>query len=333
MGGGRILLVKTSSLGDVIHALPAVTDAVDQGFEFDWVVEEAFADIPRRHPGVERVIPMAWRRWRRGIRQSRTQMTAFYGELRARNYDLILDSQGLIKSALVASLASGPRAGFSHTSAREPWASFTYKHRVNVPKGEHAIDRQRQLFAGVLGYELSEEWRSGIEVTQPESNKVFLLHGTTWQTKYWPEVMWLDLVEKILGQGQEPLVTWGNEEERLRAERLVQAGATMIERRSLNELIDVLETCARVVSVDSGLGHLAAALGIPTVGIYGATSAELTGFRGSRALSLQGETHCSPCVRKTCTRYRDKPLTWQGHDIEPACYASLTPDRVSTVEV
>ena len=147
MSRGKILLVKTSSLGDVVHALPAVTDALAQGYEFDWVVEEAFADIPRMHPGVDRVIPMAWRRWRKDLKQSRGQMTAFRAELRSREYDLVLDAQGLIKSAIVTHLARGARAGFSHTSAREPWAAFSYQNRIRVPKGGHAIDRQRRLFA------------------------------------------------------------------------------------------------------------------------------------------------------------------------------------------
>lgn len=333
MSKGKILLVKTSSLGDVVHALPAVTDALAQGYEFDWVVEEAFADIPRMHPGVDRVIPMAWRRWRKDLKQSRSQMTAFRAELRSREYDWVLDAQGLIKSAIVTNLARGARAGFSHTSAREPWAAFSYQNRIRVPKGGHAIDRQRRLFAAALNYELSDDWRSGIEVEPVASRRVFLLHGTTWQTKYWPEVMWLDLVAKLLARGEEPLVTWGNEEERGRAERFVLAGATMIDRRPLGELIDVLKGCARVVSVDSGLGHLAAAMGIPTVGIYGATSAELTGFRGAQSTNLQGTTSCSPCVRKACTKYKGEPLVWADTEINPPCYASLSPDLVLASEV
>ena len=333
MSKGKILLVKTSSLGDVVHALPAVTDALAQGYEFDWVVEEAFADIPRMHPGVDRVIPMAWRRWRKDLKQSRGQMTAFRAELRSREYDLVLDAQGLIKSAIVTHLARGARAGFSHTSAREPWAAFSYQNRIRVPKGGHAIDRQRRLFAAALDYELSDHWRSRIEVEQVASRKVFLLHGTTWQTKYWPEVMWLDLVAKLVARGEEPLVTWGDDEERARAERLVQAGATMIDRRPLGELIDVLKSCARVVSVDSGLGHLAAAMGIPTVGLYGATSAELTGFRGAQSTNLQGTTSCSPCVRKACTKYKGEPLVWADTEINPPCYASLSPDLVLASEV
>lgn len=324
----RILVVKTSSLGDVVHALAAVNDAVAAGFEVDWVVEEGFADIPRAQPGVSRVIEVAWRRWRRNLTSSRGEMLNFYRELRIEDYDLVLDSQGLVKSSVISLLARGSTAGFSHTSAREPWGAFLYRYRHRVPKGGHAIDRQRALFGKALGYPVSEAWQTGIERPRTLSNQIFLLHGTTWVTKHWPEPMWVDLIGRYLEAGQEPLVTWGDESERVRAQRLVDAGATMIERRPIRELMDLLAGCALVVGVDSGLGHLAAALGVPTVGLYGATSGELTGSRGQTAAFIQGETACSPCVRKQCRAYRGPGLSWQGEAVFPPCFASVTPQRV-----
>ena len=160
MSGKKILLVKMSSLGDVVHALPAVQDAVQRGHEVDWVVEEGFADVARLHPGVRRVLPVAWRRWRRDLAASGEEMTSFLSTLRERQYDLIIDSQGLIKSATVALLARGARAGFSHTSAREPWASFAYRSKIRVARTLHAIDRQRLLFAGRTGLRCGA-WRCG----------------------------------------------------------------------------------------------------------------------------------------------------------------------------
>ena len=134
----QLLLVKMSSLGDVVHALPAVSEAVAAGWQVDWVVEEAFADIARLHPGVRRVIPIAWRRWRKHLRDSRAELGAFWQTLRARQYDCVLDSQGLIKSALVSLAAQGRRAGYAHTSAREPWASFVYRDAYAIAKQQHA---------------------------------------------------------------------------------------------------------------------------------------------------------------------------------------------------
>ena len=323
-----MLLIKTSSLGDVVHALPAVTDAYDRGIEIDWVVEEGFADIPKLHPGVSTVIPVAWRRWRSSLTGAREEMRDFLTSLRANEYDLVLDSQGLVKSSLLATMARGRSAGYSHTSAREPWASFLYGDRCRVAKGGHAIERQRALFAAALGYEHDEVWSSGIERTAPENAQVFLLHGTTWQTKHWPEIMWIELVRKIRAHGKEPLVTWGNEAERDRAIKLASEGAVLVERRPLGELIEVLAECSTVITVDSGLGHLAAALGLRTIGLYAATSGDLTGCRGHRADYLQGQAHCAPCVRKSCTQYKGPELTWGNMVVDPPCFASVKPDSV-----
>ncbi|MDG2276749.1 MAG: lipopolysaccharide heptosyltransferase I [Pseudomonadales bacterium] len=323
-----VLLVKTSSLGDVVHALPAVNDAINEGFNVDWVVEESFADIARQHPGVGKVIPVAWRRWRKSLSANREEVRGFFKRLRESNYDQVIDSQGLIKSAVIAACARGPKAGFSHTSAREPWSAFFYAERYQVKKEGHAIDRQRELVSAVLGYECLGDWRSGIERAPTTGNQVFLLHGTTWTTKHWPEAMWIDLVQKLVRDGMRPLVTWGDEAEKVRAERLVAVGAKMIDRRPLDELIEILAVSALVVTVDSGLGHLAAALGVPTTGLYGATSGNLTGCRGVRANFLQGDTKCSPCVSKRCTRYVGPELVWQSVAVEPPCFASLTPEAV-----
>ena len=150
----NVLLVKTSSLGDVIHAMPAITEAAAHGIQFTWVVEEAFADAARLHPHVDEVIEVAVRRWRRNIGKARPEVAQFRRRLRQHRYDLVLDSQGLLKSALITGLARGPVAGYSHTSAREPWAAFFYSRRHRVPHGQHAIQRQRQLFAQALGYPL-----------------------------------------------------------------------------------------------------------------------------------------------------------------------------------
>jgi heptosyltransferase-1 len=325
----QLLLVKMSSLGDVVHALPAVSEAVAAGWQVDWVVEEAFADIARLHPGVRRVIPIAWRRWRKHLLDSRAELGAFWQTLRASQYDYVLDSQGLIKSALVSLAAQGRRAGYAHTSAREPWASFVYRDGYAIAKQQHAITRQRQLFAKALGYELGQNVFEFGEIPTPADRKVLLLHGTTWASKHWPDAMWVALTELVIQSGYDPIVTWGDETEQARAELLGLAGAQVLARQSLASLAETIKSMQLVITVDSGLGHLSAALGVPTLGLYGPTSGELTGCVGARAQTLQGEAACVPCLKKNCT-YKGVDQIWQDAKVVPACFASLSPQKVWT---
>ena len=324
----RLLVVKTSSLGDVVHAFPAVSDALAAGFQVDWVVEEAFADVVALHPGVHQVIKVAWRRWRKNLGSSWEEMKVFRQALQAEHYDLVIDSQGLIKSAIIAGLANGRSAGFSHTSAREPWAAFFYRQHGRVPKGQHAIDRQRQLFSTLLGYPLDGEQDSGLANQGAASNRVMLLHGTTWATKHWPEAMWVDLITRLRAEGLDPVVTWGNDDEEARAQRLVSAGAQALPKTSLAELAKTIAGVRLTISVDSGLGHLSAALGTPTVGLYGPTDGALTGCRGKHVTVLQGDTACAPCLQKRCRRYSGQTLYWNDKEVWPPCFASVHPDSV-----
>ena len=323
----QLLLVKMSSLGDVVHALPAVSDAVAAGWQVDWVVEEAFADIARLHPGVRRVIPIAWRRWRKQLLSSGAELSAFWKMLRESQYDCVLDSQGLIKSAVVSLAAQGRRAGYAHTSAREPWASFAYRDRHAIARHQHAITRQRHLFAKALGYELSQTAVQFGELPTPAQRRVLLLHGTTWASKHWPEAMWVVLTGLVIESGYQPVVTWGDEVEQQRAELLGRAGAEVLARQPLANLAETIKSMQLVITVDSGLGHLSAALGVPTLGLYGPTSGELTGCVGPRARTLQGEAACVPCFKKNCT-YKGADQLWQDSKVVPACFASLSPAKV-----
>ncbi len=329
----RVLLVKMSSLGDVVHTLPAVTDAAARGVRFHWVVEEAFADIPARHPAVDAVLPIAWRRWRRRLAGSRAEMGAFARSLRRERYDLVLDAQGLVKSAAVTALARGRRkAGLGFTAAREGAAAFAYRERLGIPRNAHAVDRVRQLFADALGYPRPESApdfglaRGGGPV--PE-RRCLLLHGTTWASKHWPLAMWQALAASLAADGWAVEVPWGNPEERRRGEAIVAAapGARLLDALTLTELTQRLGGAGLVIGVDSGLAHLAGALGVPTLVIYGSTGAGRTGVRGERVASLASELACAPCLKRTCG-YRGEPLRWQGEAVSPPCYALLPPERV-----
>jgi heptosyltransferase-1 len=323
-----------SSLGDVIHALPAVTDAIDNNpsITFDWVVEESFAAIPALHPGVDRVIPIGLRRWRSAFYRSTSETLAFVRDLRRDRYDLVIDAQGLIKSAVVSKLARGNTAGFDRASAREPFSALAYGQRLKVAKEQHAIDRIRQLFAGALGYEVPDHLpRYGLGV--PKGNRVdrvMLLHGTTWNSKHWPVECWVELADRLLAQGYEVVLTHGNAVEEARAGYIASRadGAQVLPRAGLPELAGQLTTCRAVVTVDSGLGHLAVALGLPVVGLYGPTNATMTGLAGDNVLTLATKPlACTPCLRREC-QFRPVP---NAKSIFPPCFQEITADRVMQV--
>ncbi|MEQ9006202.1 MAG: lipopolysaccharide heptosyltransferase I [Pseudomonadales bacterium] len=331
----RVLIVKMSSLGDVVHTLPAVTDAAAARhgeLTLDWVVEEAFAPIAARHPAVHRVLPIAWRRWRRDLAGHRGDWRAFVSALRGSDYDLVLDAQGLVKSAAVTVLArGGSRVGLSWGSAREPLASLVLGRPVAVAKGGHAIDRLRQLFAEALGYAMpSHAPDFGLPRPARPNGRCLLLHGTTWPSKLWPTPFWRDLAQRAAAAGFEVVVPWGSDEERVRAGEITAGTpARVLDRLGLDALADELAAASLVVGADSGLAHLAAALGVPTVVLFGATSLALTGCRGRRVANLQSTFACSPCLSRHC-RYRGPLPAWQGQPVTPACFGELPPERVWT---
>lgn len=299
----RMLIVKTSSLGDVIHNLPVLADirAHRPDMRFDWVVEEAFADIPALHPAVDHVIPVAIRRWRRSLFTTTTwhEMRAFRRRLRAQAYDLVLDSQGLLKSALIALAAQGTRHGQDHASAREPLAAMCYQQRHAVPKDQHAVARNRQLAALALGYPLpvgAPDYgllapAPAVPFTLPQTYLVGL-HATSRDAKLWPVSHWITLGRLLAARGQALLLPWGSEAERQRAQAVADSvpQAVVLPRLRLAELATVLAGAQAAVGVDTGLVHLAAALALPTVAIYTDTDPALTGVcpGRSRAANLGG---------------------------------------------
>jgi heptosyltransferase-1 len=294
----NILVIKTSSLGDVVHNLPAITDIARacDGAHIDWVVERAFAAIPRLHPGVRRVIPCELRRWRRAWRttQARREWRTFLSELRVERYDAIIDTQGLLKSAILARAARGPRYGLDWRSSREPLRLF-YDQTFSVPWGQHAVERNRRLCALALDYPLTGAPEYGIRCDHsraawlPPRPYLVLLHATSHPRKLWDDESWIEVGREARAAGFGLLLPWGAESERQRAMRLAQLlpGAVVPERLDLTELAGVLAASAGVLGVDTGLTHLAAALGVPTVGIYGATDPHATGvYSSGPALNL-----------------------------------------------
>ena len=280
----RILFVKTSSLGDVIHNCPAVSDAARAlpGATIDWVVEEPFAGIAAMHRAVRRVLPVAVRRWRSALwtRAAWSEMTAWRRALRAERYDAVLDTQSLLKSAFISALARGRRHGMDRASAREPLAAALYQARHPVPRELHAVERNRVLAASALHYEVNHSPDYGLQVPATgKSGYVVLLTMTSRAGKLWPEERWIELGRALSAPA---ILPWGSDAERARAERISAAiGGTVPPRRSLEELARLFVNARSVVGLDTGLTHLAAALGVATVGIYCGSDPSRTGLYGA----------------------------------------------------
>jgi heptosyltransferase I len=291
----RILFIKTSSLGDVVHQCPAVTDAA-RGIpeaRIDWVVEDAFAGVARMHPSVERVIPVAVRRWRRAPWRPAVwrEMATFRESLKGERYDAVVDTQGLLKSALITCFASGTKHGMDRASAREPLAARFYDRTHFVSRGLHAVERNRRLTAAALGISLPPEIEYGLKKTGPLNEALpasysVLLTMTSRADKLWPETRWIELGRAL---ALPAVLPWGSDEERARAERIAHGigQAVVPAKMALEALAPVLAHARNVVGLDSGLTHLAAALGVPAVAIFCGSDPALTGvYRAARAANV-----------------------------------------------
>ncbi|MFN3234819.1 MAG: lipopolysaccharide heptosyltransferase I [Gammaproteobacteria bacterium] len=326
----RVLVIKTSSLGDVIHALPALTDAARavKNIEFDWVVEERIKAIPQWHPNVKRVIPVAIRRWRKSLYKPSAwkEIFAFIKKLREEQYDLIIDAQGLIKTGWINWFARGESAGLDYQSARESFTSFFYQRKLAVEFKQHAVVRYRELFSRALFYPLPEgnpDYGVSVPCDNSESHYVLFFHGTTWTTKHWPEAYWKQLAKLSGDAGYKIKVAWGSALEKERAQRIADTceNAEICDDLGLDELAKIISQSKAVVTVDTGLGHLAAAFDKPTVALFGPTEPKYTGLCGKNAINLSATFPCAPCLRRECT-YKG-----QSHE-KPACFETLPPNMV-----
>lgn len=282
----RILLIKTSSMGDVIHNLPVVSDirAQHPDAEIDWLVEENFAEIPRLHPGVAKVIPVAVRRWRKQLFSvaTRKEIGEFDRAIRSENYDYVIDTQGLFKSALLAWRCRGIRCGYDAQSARESVAAYAYDRRFSVDTKLHAVTRNRTLAALAIGYTTSATLDYGLaSLSNASATKAtaVLLTATSRDDKLWPDDRWIAVGKTLSANGISCVLPGGNAIERERAARIAEAipNAIALPPLGLTALAQELAAARVVIGVDTGLVHLAAALGRPTIALYCASDPLLTG--------------------------------------------------------
>lgn len=293
-------------MGDLVHMLSALQEASDHvpGLRIDWVAEEGFADIARLLPAVQRVLPVAQRRWRTSLlsRATRREISDFVRQLRTVCYDTIIDTQGLIKSAWITRLARcqpGGRWGYDWSSARESLASLVLDHRVHAPAQMPAIDRYRRVVGQALGYApegppaaLARQHRVAamppdMQAMQNDAvshpGTVLFLPGTSRTEKSWPVSSWIELGQALTARDYAIAVAWGSTTEQAAAQAIVSgigARARVMPRLPLGSIAKMMPFCAGCVGVDSGLMHLSVALGCPTVAIMSA--AHLPRFSAER---------------------------------------------------
>ncbi len=335
----RVLLIKMSSMGDVIHTLPALTDAqrVFPDIQFDWVVEPGFAEIPHWHPAVKNVLQASIRRWRKDPWQSFKQgeWQTFLRKLRYTTYDAVIDAQGLVKSALVTRFAKGPTYGLGYKSTRGKLVSIAYQHAFDVAQDQHAVEKTRQLFSQVFHYphpktvpDYGIDKKRLADISYGE-NTVIFLHGTTWVTKHWPQQYWQELAYLVGQQGLRVLLPWGNDKELQRAQSIrtfcQQRGGSnlpeVLPKLTLGEITSLLSKAKGIVGVDTGFSHIAAAMAVPTISLYGPTDPALIGAYGPNQQHLKVNAPCAPCFGRECKLGTDFATI-------PPCFETLPAEKV-----
>ncbi|MBV6274041.1 lipopolysaccharide heptosyltransferase I [Alcaligenaceae bacterium CGII-47] len=301
-----ILIVRTSSLGDLVHMLPAISDIARHvpDARIDWIVEEGFAQIPSWHPAVREVIPVAHRRWRKHwwASQTRAERAVLRADLRARRYDVVLDMQALMKSVWLVRQTNGKRHGLDWKSAREPLASLFYQVRHRVDFWQPAVIRQRTLAAAAFGYAYDGPPDFGLHgLTQGVQieDAAVIMPSASRDDKLWPADHWQRVFDELQSRGLALRLLAGNETERARGQALIQGrdAAVVLPHMSLREVADQLARARLMVGLDSGLTHLGAGLGRPTIGIYKASTPVRTPLEGRAYTASLGERGQAPSAQ------------------------------------
>lgn len=300
----RVLIVRTSSLGDLVHMLPAISDIAVHvpNLSLDWVAEEAFASIPSWHPAVNEVIVVAHRRWRKSwfSAQTRAQRQSVLETIVSRRYDVVLDMQALLKSIWLVRAASGVKHGLDWRSAREPLCSLFYDVRHRVGFWQPAVLRQRQLAAATFGYQWQGEPDFGLQTfaagDPPPSPYAVIMPSASRDDKLWPAAHWQAVFDRLQTAGLQLVLLAGNEREAERGQALIAGRdqACVHPKSSLTELATLMAKSRLMVGLDSGLTHLSAALGVDTIGIYKASTPVRTPLVGAGFTASLGDRGREP---------------------------------------
>ena len=290
----KILILKLASLGDLVHALPALSDAkrAHPDFVFDWALDHRFQEVASWHPAIRQVIPTNHRTWRKHPFSSKTrqEIGRVLTTLQESHYDLIIDAQGNWKTALFSLWIPGTTIGWDGSCIPEWGAHLFYGKTVSVPSSCHAIEKMRQLFAKALDdplptsapdYQINQELFSPPPILLPSRYLVFVPIASTHQ-KLWPQDHWKYLLQRACEQNLSIVIPWGSEEEKRRMEQLIlHPNITLLPSLSLSQIGYVLHKAQAIVSVDTGLSHIGAALNIPSITLYGPTDPHKTGTVGT----------------------------------------------------
>lgn len=291
-------------MGDLMHALPALTEAKEhfKEIEFDWVVDKSFSEVPKWHPAVNKIITTDHRNWKKQLLSpnSRKAFRSVIHEINSTNYDLVIDMQNNLKSALVSFMCKHQVIGMDSKSVREYPAHLSYNKKISISKELHAITRQKILLSNALGYSTSSSNDYGIsdmEFKEPSFNLpneyVTLVQNASWKTKQWSIPNWQLLVKHLDNSGIEMILPSGNEEEYQRALKISSFSekAHVLRPLPLNQIAYIMKKAKFSVCSDTGLAHLSALVNTPSITLYGPTDTKLIGTEGKNQLHLVGSNN------------------------------------------
>lgn len=326
----RILIIKLSSMGDVLHAVPVLSDikqALGEDTQIDWITEPNYACLLKDHPHIHQLHTLPLRKYKSFFKGIRSQEAKQLKQLLKKHpYDAILDLQGLLKSAWVSKWTKGKTYGYDNKSIREPLASWLYQNKVTVSKDLHAITRMRELAAKALGYMIptnEPDYALNTHSSVNSRQQLILFPFTTWESKHWPKEHWQKLIA-LAAPNYKIFIAWGSTEELAQAKQLYQPHTNCQPTPDLNieGMKDFLQHCDAFIGVDTGFAHLATAMAIPGIMLMGPTDKNKSGPLGKHQIALDVSLPCRPCHKRTCV------LPMEPNTLRPACLAAIQPEFV-----